>query len=152
MQSDWICGKKSPSQGNKGGKERQRADRKGRCKGGRATWTHTFSLHHSITRHLWLHWKTVTTLKTPIISQDCALLSADSESSFCPLAKCNKVVLNWFGPGHQADSLPWHEVIDNKQGTDLNFINWYTQRHVVGCIKKRRRKWDEHGVKKTEHS
>lgn len=82
-----------------------------------------FSLHHSIPRHLWLHWLKVSTLTIPINSQDCALLSIDSESSFGLSAKCNKVVLNRVGPGHEADCPPWHQVSDNNQETDLNFIN-----------------------------
>lgn len=66
----------------------------------------------------------VTTLT--ITSQDWGLLPVDGESSFCLSAKCNQAVLYWVGPGHQADSLPWHQPSDNAQRMDLNSINWCT--------------------------
>lgn len=91
------------------------------------TWrgTHTFSFRLSIRRHLWLRW-TVTTLRVLNISQDRARLSADSKSLFYLSARRNQVVLNRVGPGRSSDSLPRHELRDNKQGTDLNSIKSFT--------------------------
>ena len=92
------------------------------------TWTHTFSLHRSITLSLWLHWRRSNYINNPEhLTGLCAAFCRQWALPFVSQLNVITVVLYWVGPGHQAVSLPWHQLSDNKQETDLNFTNWYTE-------------------------
>lgn len=105
------------------GEQRSEGKESERGRGGEAaddgTETRVLSPHKDIPWRLRLHWRRVTALTTLIISQD-------HVTSPPFVSQLNVIKLCWIELSWATKPTPRHQPRDNKQETDMNFINWYT--------------------------